>query len=463
MKQLWLKTALLGSASLLAAPAFAMDEAAMMKQMQQMQAQMAQMQAQMNSMKSELAKAKAEQKTVTNAAEKIKAAEAAKSPEKDVKISMVPAPKFETADGEYSFKVGGFAQVDGYLSHDDRRDHPDGTNIRRARLNVAGNITKDFKYKIENDFAGNASGITDAYLEYTGFDPVSLTVGQFKEPFGLDTLTSDLFTTFNERGLTHAFSPDRRIGVMLSTYGKEDGFGAWSAALGGFGSSTGSTASTDDEAKDVTGRLTWAPYSAAAQTLHFGVAGSYRVPDSSADSFTFSSRAENQLTTAAADLAVSTGAIAGVDSVSLLGLEAAGVYGPFSLQGEYVMADVDSDARGNPTFDGYYVEASYFLTGESRNYNPKAGRFERVSPKWNFKPSAGQWGAWQVAARYSELDLNDALVSGGQVNDITLGLNWIPHPNLAFKANYIWSDTDNAAVTPNDDPEIFLLRAQFDF
>ena len=444
------------------ADAFA-DDAAMLKQMQAMQAQMQAMQKQMASMKAELEKNKAEAKVVHKAASEIKAAKIATKPENDVKISMVPAPKFETADGAYSFKIGGFGQIDAGMFSDDRRDHPDGTNVRRARLNVSGTIAKDFKYKLENDFAGNASTITDAFVEYVGLDPVTLTIGQFKEPFGMETLTSDLFTTFNERALPVVFSPDRRIGAMVSTYGNTAPIGAWTASIGGFGSNTASTSSTDDEARDITGRLTWAPFAEKTKVLHFGVAASHRIPDAATDAFSFSSRAENQFSSASADLSVNTGTISRVNDVNLLGLEAAGVYGPFSLQGEYVIADVDRQAFADQQFKGYYAEASYFITGESRNYLPKTGKFDRVSPKWAFKPSENNWGAWQVAARYSGLDLNDTTIRGGYVKDYTFGLRWIPQPYIAITANYIRSTTDAFAVTPNDDANIFVLRTQFDF
>lgn len=462
MKIFLLASTVLVSSLVVAMPAFAMDEAEMMQQMQQMQKQMQQMQKQMMVMKGELEKARSEQKTVMKAADEIKAKKIAAKPENDVKITMSPAPKFETADGAYSFKVGGFGQIDAFISDDDRRDHPDGTNVRRARLNASGIIAHDFKYKIENDFAGNSSSMTDVYLEYAGLDPVSIMVGQFKEPFGLDTLTSDLFTTFNERGLPSAFSPDRKIGGMVSMYGKNDTIGNWTAAAGFFGSGTSSTSSTDDESHDYTARLTWAPIAEKTQALHLGIAGSHRIPDASTDTYSISSRSENQMTSAAADLAVNTGTITGVDSVNLLGLEAAGVYGPFALQGEYNIADLNR-ITADQQFTGYYVEASYFLTGESKNYLAKSGKFDRVTPKWAFKPSEGNWGAFQVAARYSELDLNDSVIKGGKVNDVTLGLRWIPQPYISVTANYIMSNADGFATTANDDPNIWLLRTQFDF
>ncbi len=459
---LLVSTALIGG--LAVTPVHAADNDALLKQLKAMQAQMAQMQHEMNQLKSELAQTKSQAKAVAKVADDIKTAKISTKPESDIKISMIPAPKFETADGNYSFKVGGFAQIDGGMFRDDRRDRPDGTNVRRARLNASGTIAKDWKYKLENDFAGNVSTLTDVYVEYAGFDPVSITVGQFKEPFGLETLTSDLFTSFMERASTFAFSPDRKIGVMVSAYGETQPIGAWTVALGGFGAGTNTTASTDDEARDLTGRITLAPVAQKTQVLHLGIAGSHRIPDASTDVMAFSSRAENQFSSAAADLSVNTGNIANVEYVNLLGLEAAGVYGPFSLQGEYVLSDVKRfGGLPDQQFDGYYVEASYFLTGESRNYVAKQGKFDRVTPKWPFALKGDGWGAWQVAARWSDLDLNDTAVHGGEMKDMTLALKWIPQPYVMFTANYIRSNTDGFAVTPNDDPEILMMRAQFDF
>lgn len=459
MKHVILATLLITAAM----PAYAADTDAMMNQLKTMQMQMQQMQKEMDRLKSQLAESKANSKAVDKMVEEAKAAKIATRPENDVKISMVPAPKFETADGAYSFKVGGFAQIDAGMFSDDRKDHPDGTNVRRARLSASGTIAKDFKYKIENDFAGNASALTDVFLEYAGFDPLSITVGQFKEPFGLETLTSDLFTTFMERASPVVFSPDRKIGVMVSKYGDTAPIGAWTASLGGFGGATSTTASTDDEARDITGRLTWAPWAGKTQVLHLGVAGSHRIPDGG-DAMTFSSRAENQFSSATSDLTVTTGSITGINDVNLLGLEAAGVYGPFSLQSEYVRANIDRNAAlVDETFKGYYVEASYFLTGESRNYQAKQGKFDRVTPKWPFSFSGDGWGAWQIATRWSDLDLNGKVVHGGNMKDLTFGLRWIPQANVSFLLNYIRSESDGFSVTPNDDPEILMMRAQVDF
>lgn len=451
--------------------ASAMDNDAILSQLKTMQAQMAAMQKEMNRLQSELAKTKAQAAGAEKVAEKIKEHNAPKAPEKDVKITMSPAPKFETADGSYSFKIGGFVQLDAGTFSDDRRDQPNGALLRRSRLNASGTMDRDWKYKLEYDFAPITAAPTDVYLEYAGFKPVSIMVGQFKEPFGLETLTSDLFTSFIERASTVAFSPDRNVGVQVGAYGDNDTIGAWTLTGGVFGGPA-TLASTDDEPLDFTARATVAPVASGARVLHLGVAGSHRIPDSAfsaaaggTDVMTIASRPESRLTTAQQ---VSTGAMIGVDNVNLLGIEAAGVYGPFSLQGEYVHADVNRRAGlVDETFSAYYAEASYFLTGESRNYSAKSGKFDRTKPKWAFNPAQDQWGAWQAAARYSHLDLTGKAVKGGEMGNWTLALRWLPTAHTLVSANYIRVNTDasatTAGITADDDPHIWMLRTQFDF
>jgi len=130
--------------------------------------------------------------------------------------------------------------------------------------------------------------------------------------------------------------------------------------------------------------------------------------------------------------------------------------GPFSLQGEYIHSAVDSEQAGDPDFSGFYAYASYFLTGEHRPYKNTAGKFSRVKPKKNF--GAGGPGAWELAARYSHLDLNDEDIEGGELDDITVGLNWYLNPNTRIMWNYVHTDLDGVG-----DADAFQMRAQVDF
>ena len=104
---------------------------------------------------------------------------------------------------------------------------------------------------------------------------------------------------------------------------------------------------------------------------------------------------------------------------------------------------------------------SYFLTGEHRKYSVKDGEFSRVKPIQNFDMHGG-WGAIELTARYSELDLSDDVIDGGRLQDATLGVNWYLNPNTRIMANYVFADADIGG-TSGGDADLFGMRFQVDF
>lgn len=152
---------------------------------------------------------------------------------------------------------------------------------------------------------------------------------------------------------------------------------------------------------------------------------------------------------------VDTGEIIGVDDLLTFGLEAAGVIGPWHVQAEYMTSEIRRGAGDDPRFDGWYVETGYLLTGESRPYDASLGKFERIKPMHTA-------GAWQIAARYSTLDLVDAGIEGGTQDNITVGLNWYPNYNFRLTANYI-KVIHHERQGVSDEPSVFQIRAQVAF
>ena len=147
------------------------------------------------------------------------------------------------------------------------------------------------------------------------------------------------------------------------------------------------------------------------------------------------------------------------------------VRGPLSVQSEYMLVPVQSMTDGTLYFNAFYLTASYFLTGEHRPYRKDQGTFDRVQPRRDFIRYAGQPqekcyelgpGAWEIAVRASQLDLNDATVNGGRLTDLTLGLNWYLNPYLRVTTNYIraWS---NVAIGDQIATDIFALRVGYEF
>jgi phosphate-selective porin OprO/OprP len=164
-----------------------------------------------------------------------------------------------------------------------------------------------------------------------------------------------------------------------------------------------------------------------------------------------------------------TGTTIPTNDIDLINPELAVVWGPASFQAEYTRSFVrGDDGTKNSNFWGAYAQLSYFLTGEHRNYELGSGSFGRVKPNVNFNPAKGDWGAFEVATRYSYLDLNDKFVRGGKMWDITAAINWHLFPNARLSLNYVHSELDNLLISPDPDDvdgnaDLVQARFQLDF
>jgi phosphate-selective porin OprO/OprP len=164
---------------------------------------------------------------------------------------------------------------------------------------------------------------------------------------------------------------------------------------------------------------------------------------------------------------VDTGNIA-TSTFNKLGAEVALNLGPLAIQSEAMYARVGQVAGPDLDFAGFYVQTSYFLTGEHRPYDRTVGAFDRVKPFEDFfrvrtcRGIGAGSGAWELAVRWSYVDLNDNNIQGGQLNDATLGLNWYLNPYLKIQFNYIRAMLDHPTLGANA-ADIFALRTQVDF
>jgi phosphate-selective porin OprO/OprP len=156
---------------------------------------------------------------------------------------------------------------------------------------------------------------------------------------------------------------------------------------------------------------------------------------------------------------IDTSLVSDASSVSKLGVELATTMGPFSAQAEYIRAHAERKGLENLDFDGWYLETSYFLTGESRQY--KHGKFGRPKPK--SAVGKGGIGAWQLAVRYSTIDLTDGSVIGGEANAVTIGVNWYPTSTLRFTANYVDVLSVDGGLYDDMEPSVFQVRSQWAF
>ena len=316
---------------------------------------------------------------------------------------------------------------------------------------MSGTIYDRFAFKVEYDFAGGDSDFKDVYLGAKDAPVVgNVRIGHFKEPFSLEELTSSNYIMFMERSLVSTFSPSRNTGIMVF----DDAFDqrmTW--AVGFFRDTDDFGDGSIGRDYNVTARVTGLPWyeDEGRKLLHLGVA--YTHKSFQDDMVRLRARPEAHLAPRFAD----TGAFE-AEYADIVGGEIALVYGPFSLQGEYAQAFVESRTMSDPVFWAASVQASYFLTGEHRPYKRSRGTFDRVRPLRNFGKDGGR-GAWEVAARYSHLDLSNERVKGRELRNLTFGLNWYLNPNMRIMWNYVRADL----VGDDGDANIFQMRFQVNF
>jgi phosphate-selective porin OprO/OprP len=348
--------------------------------------------------------------------------------------------RFETKDKKYTARIGGriqndwmFGTMDEDLEAKTGEDLENGVEFRRARIYIEGTMPHNIFYKAQYDFAGGDPEFKDVYLGLAKIPWVgSFRVGQFKEPFSLEELTSSNNITFMERSLPNeVISPARHTGLMLNNAILEQRM-TWAAGF--FRNSDDFGDNSGDDEYVWTARLTGLPiYQDDGRTLlHLGAAG--RTRQIGDEELRLRTRPEQHLAPRFAD----TGTFDAEHQTSA-GAEAAFVYGPASLQSEYMYTSVDTPGTLDPDFDGFYVLASYFLTGEHRPYKTDEGIFGAVKPNHDFSIADGGWGAWEIATRYSQTDLDDQSIKGGNLRNNTVGLNWYLNPNVRVMLNYVHS------------------------
>jgi phosphate-selective porin OprO/OprP len=348
-------------------------------------------------------------------------------------------------------QLGGRFMIDAATYDSDQVDLSSGTEVRRARLFIKGKMGPDWFYKAQYDFtSAGLDGIRDMYIGYSALAPdTTLRIGQFVEYGSLEDSTSSRYITFMERASPILmFQPaNRRIGIGVDTHGT-----AWYGGAGIFGENT----AVDEEEDDGIGssiRFSCAPVHAERRAVHAGVFGQWRQPGG--DVARYRARPESHVS----DFRVlDTLAISNVNDTITYGVEAACVLGPVSLQGEYMGVEINRNGHPDEAYDGYYAFASWFLTGESRPYNPQYGAFDRVHPKHN--AGHGGIGAWEVALRFSNVDI-DGQVYNGSSDNVTLGLNWYTTPNIRFMLNL--SRADVRTVEADVEIDTLQMRAQVDF
>ncbi|MDD5322146.1 MAG: porin [Methylococcales bacterium] len=401
-----------------------------------------------------------------------------------VKVTMdKKGLQVESADKNFKFKLGGRIQTDatwnsngnGFTRPNQISGRPpvfgtpvdanDGTEVRRGRMRFEGVFYHDWLTRLEADFADDKVAVKDAFLQYNGLDLFNITVGQQKQNFSRELQESSNDLMFTERSLMNILAApvvDRAIGINFQSVGKN-----WVAKAGAFGDSISASANQLDEGWGINSRLIYNPILEKTTLIHLGVAGNYRQPDGNQNVAKGKALQLVYETTNMSNLDLIQSNVVNINNIGMLGLEAAGMWGPFSVGGEYTEMWIDrKNGLGDLALNGWYGEAAWTLTGESRKY--KEGNFGYLEPAKPFSLKNGTWGAVETAVRYSGADLNDNNFDGGYIQNLTLAVNWYLNSNVRLMAD--WTTIvalDNSPVSTTQTPggtdlltDSFWLRAQ---
>lgn len=334
----------------------------------------------------------------------------------------------------------------------------DGGEIRGLRFGVVGtlNFDKPWVYTIfaatnafdkgfEVQQQDNVS-FFDYRLDIPLFENANLSVGNQKEPISMQRIMSMIQLPMQERtAALDAMLPSRNFGVVVS--------GATSSqrvtwAGGVFNNWVNSHGSMGDNPTQTIGRVTWLPILSQddSNLVHLGLGLRH---SNAKKSVRYSTTPEFNKS----PVFVDTDSIDADNSLQL-NLEASWRRGPMWLAAEYMDTTVDSPTFGDLSFTGYHVSASWLLTGEMRTYNKKSGIFGAV-PISRTVYQGGK-GAWELGARWSSVDLSDGLIDGGDMDILSLGVNWWLSPVFNVNMNYRWVTLDRLGVV--GDSSGFMTR-----
>jgi phosphate-selective porin OprO/OprP len=358
-------------------------------------------------------------------------------------------------------------------------DYENVVGFRRARLGAEGTVGDQARYVAEFDFAGGNLKFRDVYGAVDNLPWVrEVRVGHFRVPFGLEGQTSSNYFTFNERSPADTFDPRRKWGVGFYTYSDSE-----RATLSGgvFHSGTNSVGNDEGDGNDFlyAARLTTLPWHAASddhyRALHFG--GSFVQSFARNDLVVFNQGPNNTLLQTSDQPTipfVPTLQIA-ASQHQAYNAQAALVLGSLSFQAEWNGVVVEQLTGGPVFLHGSYLFASWYLTGEHRDYLPKTGTFGMTRVKSPFVTVGGHSakvvgpGAWELTARLAYLDFRSAnlplgsngLLQGVRETTLTLGVNWHLADQFRVMFNYVRAVPVDPNFGPSGADGFFLRTAVF--
>ncbi len=351
-------------------------------------------------------------------------------------------------DYSFSARLTARVQMDGNFYHSGSPDRTltSGLFMRRARLGLEGNF-REWEYSVGLDFATDVTSLEDAYVARK-IGPGKLKIGQFKVYESLEQIADSNDLPLMERSYVSEMAPGFKMGSAY--YGTVGHFGYSENIYNNLEAVDAGGAPVDDGV-GVVERAYVAPVNTKTETLHFAASYAYVYTDTVGDKASVRPIGRADTYRDGEDFKFTLydrkNERAQIDRFIL---ESAAINGPLYVQGEYMAGEARTKIQSQDSFNTWYAQASYALTGESRKYHFQDGTFERLVPN-------RESGAWEINARYQEA--TRVKVTDAKLTSTELGVNYYANMNVRFMLNYGW--TDNQLI--NDKPRLLFMRMQFDF
>ena len=339
-------------------------------------------------------------------------------------------------------------------------DIPSETELRAGRLMLRGELgrNRNWSYFYAGEYNGLSREADDSTFRTTDLAFTrslgsigELTLGKTKEPIHLARIMPGDGVLLMERATMDGLIPNRGTGIKLGNFAFDRRL-TWS--VGWFNDWLFTDENFDESDNIFTGRITGLPVYAdeGRRLIHVGLAARY----AQAENGIFRYREPPEANTAPNYL--DTGDFPAKSSKTL-NLELGSINGPLSLQAEYLKTHVDSAQMGDPEFTGWYLAASWILTGESRSYFRRGAFFFKVSPDRPLGGEGGGHGAWELTFRVSNTDLNDGAIAGGEFDRWSIGANWYATERWRLEVNYGQGTLDRFGT--RGDTEFLQFRVQW--
>ncbi len=405
------------------------------------------------------------------------------APVAPVPLKAVFGPGFElkSADDEFQWQFHTLTQVDARVFRQGGQDPVKDTfAVPRQWYIFSGRVTKPFEYLVSCAHAFGGTSLLDAWVNVHFDDRFQVKAGRYFVPFTFEPyvlpvhalITPEFSLFFNN------FEPNRDLGVMawgrLARNRIDYAAGVFNGTKNGF--------VDDNNAKDVIGFLNTKPF------LKAGIPALENLNVGGSVDFGDQANAPNPQTLRTT-VSIPGNSTIGVSFLSfnnnvresgaraLWSLHAAYYYRGLSLIGEWDGGTQGYSGGGVPTrtrlpVRSFYVEAGYFLTGETVS----ARGVVRPRRPFDLRKGRAGPGAWELAGRYNFLGLGGEVFSHGladpnlwsdRVATVDLGLNWYWNPSVKVAAFWEHAEFGQPVVyrrgASQGTSDLFLVRVQLRF